>query len=59
MKTWGEEITDIWCLVCYSLGFPGSSVLKNLSAIQETQVQSLDRKDPLREDMATHSSTLA
>ena len=26
---------------------------------QETQVQSLDQKDPLEEDMATHSSVLA
>ena len=25
---------------------------------QETQVQSLDQKDPLEEDMATHSSIL-
>ena len=35
---------------------------KNLPAIQETQetqVQSLVRKDPLEEEMATHSSILA
>ena len=38
------------------------SAVKNLPAIQkmqETQVQSLGREDPLEEGMATHSSTLA
>ena len=34
-------------------------MVKNLSAIQETQVQSLGGEDPLEEGMATHSSTLA
>ena len=33
--------------------------LKRLPAIQETQVQSLGREDPLEKEMATHSSTLA
>ena len=33
--------------------------VKNLPAIQETQVQSLDREDPLEKRMATHSSILA
>ena len=32
-------------------------MVKNLPAMQETWVQSLDRKDPLEEGMATHSST--
>ena len=32
---------------------------QNLSAIQETQVQSLDQDHPLEKGMATHSSTLA
>ena len=32
---------------------------KNLPAMQETQVQSLDQKDPLEKGMATHSSILA
>ena len=32
---------------------------KEFPAVQETQVQSLDREDPLEEDMATHSSILA
>ena len=40
-------------------GFPGNAVIKNLPAIQETQVRSLGREDPLEKEMATHSSTLA
>ena len=31
-------------------------MVKNLSAMQETQVQSLDHEDALEEEMATHSS---
>ena len=34
-------------------------MVKNLSAIQETQVQFLGQEDPLEEGMATHSSILA
>ena len=34
-------------------------IVKNLPAMQETQVQSLSRKDPLEKGMATHSSILA
>ena len=40
--------------------FPGVSLVaqmvKNPSAMQETQVQSLGREDPLEKGMATHSS---
>ena len=32
--------------------------VKNLPAVQETQVQSLGREDPLEKEMATHSSIL-
>ena len=34
-------------------------MVKNLLAIQGTQVQSLGQEDPLEEEMATHSSILA
>ena len=34
-------------------------MVKRLPAMQETQVRSLGREDPLEEEMATHSSTLA
>ena len=33
--------------------------LKRLPGMRETQVRSLDQKDPLEEEMATHSSALA
>ena len=32
---------------------------KNLPAMQETQVQSLDQEDPLEKEMVTHSNILA
>ena len=41
------------------MGFPGGSVVKNLSAVQEVWVRFLGWEDPLEEGMATHSSTLA
>ena len=34
-------------------------MVKNLHAMQETQVQSLGWEDPLEKEMATHSSILA
>ena len=36
-----------------------AQIVKNLPAMQETRVQSLDWEDPLEEGMATHSSMLA
>ena len=49
-----------------SLGFLGfytaswaslvAQMVKNLPAMQETQVQSLNQEDPLETGMATHSS---
>ena len=45
------------------VGFPAGSVGKNLPAMQETQqklqVWSLGWEDPLKKEMAIHSSTLA
>ena len=35
-----------------------AQLVKNLPAMQETQVQSLGEEDPLEEEMATHSSIL-
>ena len=34
-------------------------MIKNLPAVQETQVQSSGQEDPLEKEMATHSSVLA
>ena len=33
--------------------------IKNLPAMQETQVQSFDQEEPIEKEMATHSSILA
>ena len=57
----GTGSTEITYLVIYQV-FPGSSVGKNPSAKQETRetwVWSLGREDPLKKEMATHSSLLA
>ena len=40
-------------------GCPGTQVVKNLPAVQETCVLSLDWKDLLEKGVATHSSILA
>ena len=40
-------------------GFFDGSEIKNLPAMQEMQIRSLCRKDPLEKEMATHSSILA
>ena len=44
-------------LSCY--GFRGGSVVKNLPATQEAQVQSLDGKEPLEKKIATQYSSRA
>ena len=36
-----------------------AQMVKNLPAVQETQVRSLDQEDPLEKGMATHSSIRA
>ena len=41
------------------LGFPGSSVVKNPPAMQETRVPFLSQEDIPEEEMTTHSSILA
>ena len=50
-----------WCLRESSrqVDFPGGSAVKNLPAMQDTQVRSLDGENSLEEGMATHPSTLA
>ena len=48
-------------LVVPSLGWVSlvAQPVKNLPAVWETQVRSLDQEDPLEEGMAAHSSVLA
>ena len=43
----------------YIHGLTGDSVVKNLPAIQEMWVLSLDQEDPLEKEMSTRSSILA
>ena len=45
--------------MCGSLSILVAQLVKNLTAVQETQVRSLGWEDPLEKEMATHSSTLA
>ena len=49
-----------WIAQCYKVwqGFPGGSVVKNLSAVQQAWVQSLGWEDSLEKETATHSSIL-
>ena len=42
-----------------SLVFLVAQIVKNLPAIQETQVRSLGWEDPLEKEMATHAIILA
>ena len=47
------------CVYIYIWDSLVAQMVKSLPAVQETQVQSLSGKDPLEEEMATHSSILA
>ena len=42
-----------------NMDFPADPVVKNPPAMQEMQVQSVGREDPLEDGMATQSSFLA
>ena len=48
----GSKIGKFWSVVLVVL-------VKNLSAVQETWIQSLGWEDPLEKEMAAHSSILA
>ena len=57
---WGRKESDTTeRLNLGSWGLPHGSAVKNMPAMQEIQVPSLGREDPLEEEMATHSSILA
>ena len=49
--------------ISLSVSISGASLIaqsvKNLPAVQETQIRSLGHEDPLEKEMATHSSILA
>ena len=52
------DIVSFLVLIESVVGFPGSSIIKNPPAMQEMRIQSLDWKDPLEKEMATHSGIL-
>jgi len=47
------------CGVYWAFGFPDGLMVKNPTAMQEMQAQSLGWEDLLEKEMATHSSILA
>ena len=54
-----NNLSMYYYCVYLMVGFSDGSAVTNPPAMQETCVQSLGQEDPLGEDMATHSSTLA
>ena len=56
MIVWGQGPYEKYHLLNFAVNL---KPIKNLLAMQETQVQSLGWKDPLEKGMATHSSILA
>ena len=57
LKLWSE--TDLEFQFHHLWASLGAQTIKILPAMQETQVRSLGREDPLEKEMATHSSILA
>ena len=51
--------TIAFCSSSQIEGFPVAQMVKNLPAMQETQVRSLGQEDPLEKGMAIHFSILA
>ena len=51
--------TPIYMCIYVYMDFPSGSAVKNMSVMQEMQVQFLGPKDPLEKEMATQSSILA
>ena len=56
MESNGDVVT---ALVEYTRASLVAQRVKRLPAMQETWVRSLGQEDPLKKEMATHSSTLA
>ena len=59
LLNWTKYCGCCCCSVIPSWASLLAQIVKNLPAMQETRVQSLGQEDPLEEEMATHSSTLA
>ena len=61
LNTWNAVIViNNWILTfSFNYAFLVAQMVKNLPAVQETQVQFLSQEDPLEKGMATQSSILA
>ena len=59
IPAWEDSLQKGQAIHSSILGLPWWQAVKNLPAMWETLVQSLDWKDSLEEGMATHSSILA
>ena len=59
-RKWKESVQFLKYSSSYVkiLAFPVAQMVKNLPAKRKTQIQSLDREDPLEKGMATHSRIL-
>ena len=55
----GKVMSLLFNTLCLSRASLVAQIVKNLPAVQETQVQSLGQEDPLQEGIAIHSSILA
>ena len=55
----GLQESSFWLELGIFGGFPIAQRVKNLPAMQETQVPSLNQEDPLEEGMTAHSRILA
>ena len=55
--TFGYNYIEYIILLLWA--FPVAQTVKNLPAMQETQVRSLGQEDPLEKEIATNSSILA
>ena len=57
LKSFNSVSRLIWVFTFFR-GFPVTQMVKNMPAVQETQVQSPGWENPLEKGVATHSSTL-
>ena len=54
-----RSVKPCWCVTVLSWASLLAQMVRNLPAMQKTQVQSLGREDPMEKGMVTHSSILA
>ena len=64
VNSWIDTQIVVYSYNTIKLGFPGNwaylvaQTVKNLPAVQETQIQSMGQEDPLEKGIASHSSIL-